>query len=180
MISLEQIIVEQFKRYPELKARDVYKFIYQAAMGNGHLIKNEKAFYGNLCKEIETIDADPGMPLIEWLDPNGLLLRLNLGPFKATHGNLNKLRQCVIKTASDFQPSLDNLMNYWDIVISLSKETKISLKTSELNKFYKKMDIQSFPATRHSEEYRRLYHPSYRIINHKFLKTLNLNRDLKD
>jgi hypothetical protein len=45
-----------------------------------------------------------------------------------------------------------------------------SIQPDELKAFFDKMEAQGFPAMHHSEVYKRLYRPAYRVVARQYLE----------
>jgi hypothetical protein len=74
-------ILSEYERRPLLLAEDVYKLIYQATMGTGHLIECQRAAE-YLNKEYKEVLPDENQELFEEISPFGLK-RINLRRAKA-------------------------------------------------------------------------------------------------
>jgi hypothetical protein len=164
--TFAEIVTEHLKRYPEMQIVDLYKLAFQAAMGNGHLIKNPENSLERLNKEIAQIKSDGSESLVEKIDPNKKLVRVNLKTFKFLGKNPVQLNNAIVETSKNYAYSIYHLKLYW-IQIPESPECKFS--KSVLNTFFVKMEENHFPAQHHSEKYRELYNPAYRIIDVQYL-----------
>jgi hypothetical protein len=112
-ISFHKIIVAQLQRYPAMQIEDLYKLVFQAAMGNEHLMADSAMVHNYLIKELESIQASTDEPLWEEISPDGQVVRLNLRPFKARQGDHRVLFQAMTQSARTFQKSPERLAQYW-------------------------------------------------------------------
>lgn len=167
-LQFRKIILEQVKRYPKLQIEDIYKLVYQAAMGNIHLAENTERALEYLKKEFEDIEPDDTLPLIEPISHSGEIVRVNLKPFKAQQRDLEKLGQAMIQSAQSIEPSLTMLLRYWRDVQALAQSGQIPFNEEDLQEFLKKQRKANFPAVHHSEVYRKNYSPAYRVVLRKF------------
>jgi hypothetical protein len=168
----EQIVRTQIQRYPRMQVRDLYKLVYQAAMGNIHLGVDSSVLRNYLMSEIEGIAASDSEPLVEEISPDGLI-RVNLRPFKALGGNPEKLFEAMLRTADTFHPEKFRINEYWNKIGKMATDHTIPFDTSQLDSFFVMMQKEDFPAAHHSEEYSNAYNPAYRIISKKFLPVVN-------
>lgn len=168
----EQIVKIQIQRYPETQIQDLYKLVYQAAMGNIHLGVDSSVLKGYLMSEIEGIEASDAEPLVEEISPEGLI-RLNLRPFKAQGGNPEKLFAAMMRTADSFHPEKTKINEYWKDIGKMAIDHSLPFETNQLDSFFVAMQKRDFPAIHHSEEYSKAYHPAYRVISKEFLPTMN-------
>ncbi|MGC8492061.1 MAG: hypothetical protein ACP5SH_10025 [Syntrophobacteraceae bacterium] len=63
--------------------QDIYKCLHQGVFGVGHLIDNPLDFRSRLLNEIRRADSNYCEPLRERVSPDGLVMRINLRPFRA-------------------------------------------------------------------------------------------------
>ncbi len=159
----QEIVKKQIQRYPQMQIEDLYKLVYQAAMGNIHLGVDPKILKNYLFSELNRVDASGEEPLFEKISPDNLI-RLNLRPFKAKGGDPEKLFGAMIQTAQTFQPDKEKIIHYWKDIERMAEENSIPFDKTELDSFFGKMQSMDFPAIHHSDEYSESYHPAYRII----------------
>ena len=163
-ISIVPIMLNHLKKYPLMSVQDIYKLIYQAAMGPEHLIKDKDSSFDKLYFELEQIGSSSSQVLLEEIDPAGLLVRFNLFPFKENNGDPQKLFEAFFQTALEFKPVPGNMNHYCDEVIHLVEKNIIIIDTIELKSFFQLKESHDFPAVHHSDIYRNAYRPAYRLI----------------
>lgn len=170
--GLEGVIKIHLQRYPEMKVVDVYKLIYQSTMGVAHYIDSPEKARDYLIREMSLVPPSDEIPLIEPLSPDGRMVRVNLAPYKAAGGEAEHLFLAMMNTAEHFQPSKDRLEANLNLLVKSGMEEKISLDSSELQAFIKKTRALDFPPVHHSDKYRELYHPAYRVILKEYMPIL--------
>lgn len=173
--TVNKIIQKQFSIYPEMKIQDLYKFIHQAAMGSEHAIKNFAAAKRWMVEELASMDTTYHNELCDTLSPGGKLVRINLRPFQKLNYDPALLVSAFIKTANKFKGSIDTLRYYWAIAINLAEEGDIPLNKREMISYFEDKERDRFPAVHHSELYKKLYHPAYRVVAAEYLDFLRAN-----
>jgi hypothetical protein len=162
------LIRRHLRRYPESDFHDVYKLLHQAAFGPGHAITDKR-------KALEWIERDldapaPGFdePLAEIIHPAGEMVRLHLRPYAAQGGNLRRLRGAFAASAeaTDEQP---DLMARWWAAFCAWVEAGDAPRSGgfdlhEMVLFGQAWGERGWPAGRHSNAYRDVYTPAYRVL----------------
>ncbi len=150
--------------YPLMALQDVYKLLYQGILGPEHLIAEPKAFTARLLAEHEAVPATAAEPLYEPVRPDGRLLRVNLRPFKALRGDLDRLLNACLEAANMRWGTQDDLAAAWAAVADACQTGRWShLGTAAA--FSTWLDAQGYPAVHHSRQYREAYRPAYRLIS---------------
>ncbi|HCM96863.1 MAG: hypothetical protein A2X25_05395 [Chloroflexi bacterium GWB2_49_20] len=72
---LSRLLLEHSARYPHLQVQDVYKLLYQAAMGSGHAVPDAARAQAWLEEEMRSLKADAHQPLVEQISPEARLER---------------------------------------------------------------------------------------------------------
>jgi hypothetical protein len=164
------LIVEHLVRRPGMEARDVYKLLYQGVRGPEHIIASPEAFRERLQAEWEALKPEVDDPpnndsLWESIRPDGALVRLNLRPFKASGGNLDELETACLETGRRSWGSQAELQLAWAHFISACQEPSWpSLAMDDILAFDAWLQAMDFPPVHHSEAYRTLYRPAYRLV----------------
>jgi hypothetical protein len=159
------LLSEHLARRPGMRPRDVYKLLYQGVRGPEHIITSETSFREWLTKEWEELDHAAGDPLTETIRPDGSLLRLNLRPYKAAHGNPDQLATACLETARRSWGTAVELEQVWGQFVSSCKAgVWPGLTLQEVETLNSLLHEKNFPPIHHSERYRELYHPAYRLV----------------
>lgn len=164
----QEIIQDQLQRYPQMQTQDLYKLVYQAAMGNIHLGIDPAVLKNYLVNEMDKVDASDNEPLVEEISPEGMI-RVNLRPYKVKSGTSEKLFEAMRETANTFTPNKNKIIQYWEVIEKMTEDNSIPFNKSELESFLKEMQASDYPAVHHSDQYLELYHPAYRVILKKYL-----------
>jgi len=161
---LASIINRQTGLYPEMQPRDIYKLLFQAAMGSAHGVTGLSRAKADLMREIRQLSMDFHEPPVEEISPEGLIARVNLRPFAAAGHDPDRLACAFLETAGSFTGSRDRLAEYMNTVFDLSESGSIRLSVHGLRKCFREMISQGLPAVHHTDVYRNSYHPAYRVV----------------
>jgi hypothetical protein len=160
------LLSDHLARRPGMQPRDVYKLLYQGVRGPEHIIASETSFREWLTQEWEALDSLGEDPLTESIRPDGGLLRLNLRPYKAAHGNLDQLAAACLETARRTWGTQDDLIEVWGHFLeSCRAGFWPGLDPREVETLNSLLQDNNFPPIHHSEHYRELYHPAYRLVD---------------
>ena len=163
-----QIFSEQLKRHPLMQPQDAVKLLYQSEFGPGHMVTDRDACLAILRAEYADISKNnctgstSGIPRTE--DIGSGFVRVNLAALDTDTISLEELADWFIRSANcasgdtgRFSEKLEQLKNsYWDLPFAFTYE--------ELTDFLEKYKAAGCPAVHHSELYRLLYRPAYRVV----------------
>ncbi len=163
--AFESMVAHHLSHYPGLRIHDLYKLVFQAAMGSEHAVVDAVEAERRLRAEAESVTTAPGnTPMIDPVSPDGRLARVNLHPFKTHGGDLGNLASAFIATSCCFKPSRSALATYWGWLKKLAEADGFPFTEGELESFGNEQKEQQYPAVHHSSIYRQLYHPAYRVV----------------
>lgn len=165
------ILMEHAKNYPMMQPTDAVKLIYQNEFGGGHLIKDETACINYLFREYNSVTKNENAQLYESIG-NGMV-RVNLSAVK--QDQLMSLGQAFIRGAAQHQGNVDCFYTKLEVLRSLTAEGCFSFDTEELQQYLKVYMAAGCPAVSHSDLYRQLYQPSYRVVPYCDLITENFD-----
>lgn len=167
---LASLLADQHARRPLLEVQDLYKLLFQAAMGCEHAAPDPEFARAGLERELAGVGAGPDDPLFETLPPDGRMVRVNLRPYLAAGGARDDLLAAFLRTAREAPASTQALRAVLGETLSLAEQGWIPFPPDALASFFHGMESQGFPAVHHSPAYRRLYRPSYRVVVRTFLE----------
>lgn len=156
--------------YPEMKVRDLFKFIYQSAFGCEHMALSLESSVKRIEDEAKSIQRRTGM-LTESLC--GEYSRVSLDWLKQglSSKTLGKLFVMSAKHEENGKTVLRELL---DIAEELVKQGKTPFSADEFADELCAWKSEGFPAVRHSDKFRNTYTPSYRVISNRFVPFLPL------
>jgi hypothetical protein len=166
--AFEKVMYAQLQRYPTMQIEDLYKLVFQAALGNEHLMTDSAMVHDYLIRELESIHASAAEPLLEEISPDGEVVRLNLRPFKARRGDHRELFRAMMQTARAFQKSPERLGQFWRDLEQMTQSGAMAFDAGAMQSFFREMREKGFPAVHHSAIYEEKYAPAYRVILKKY------------
>lgn len=160
--DVDPYIQQQLLWYPKMELQDLIKLLYQREFGSGHLMTDETGMCQRILEECLQQSAPPPRE-IEAIGSN--ICRLHLweafSPYSQVIQKLfSQLAEAASGSSFQFQHQLTDLLHHcetWDIPFS-------GLCAREYIPHYLSMGC---PMLSHSASYKKLYHPSYRLIEKK-------------
>ena len=159
----EEILQSHFMRYPAMQIQDVYKLTHQAALGSEHAISNPEAAYAWLERELSEMGDGKIESVIDPLSPDGEIIRIHLRPFLATGKSPKILFDAFLRTAKEYRGNVNTLDQYWKSAINMGH-----FPVTAMDEFMQPLKAQDYPAGHHSDDYKKLYRPAYRVVWQKF------------
>lgn len=165
--DLARLVDEHLARRPAMRVQDVYKLLYQGVRGPEHLITLPHEFAARLRAEWEAVPADDTEPLLECIRPDKSLARVNLRAWKALGGDVDTLAAACLQAARFAWGTPDDLRQAWSTFVQICRaETVTECSPDALSAFARWLEEQDYPVIHHSERYRALYRPAYRLVRH--------------
>jgi hypothetical protein len=158
-------LAQELRLHPDATADDAYKFLHQGVFGPGHAIDNRQSAARALEEEVAGLaPTSVADPLCQPLGGPTPMARIHLRPFLAAGGDISVLLDVFVAsaavaagTAADMDAALAAA------VAVLVKDGHWGL-AGELEGMAKGLAAGSYPAVSHSERYRNLYKPAYRVV----------------
>lgn len=165
------LLLEHYARYPKLEMEDVFKFMHQGAMGPGHLISSAKDAEEGILRETENATDSAPYP-IENLGAFSRVPLLSLKP--------ETLGKLLFLSANGEAAGKESLLENIGTVRALIKEKKLPFSLEAFDKKAEKWEADGFCPVHHSETFRTLYAPFYRVICSRFVPFLPLFREMDE
>lgn len=166
--SYAEIIHCHFAEYPHMQLQDLYKLVFQGVLGSGHAVDSVAAAERWLSDELHSMGRGcVDERVVERLSLE--IARVNLRPFVASGGDTSALLHSFIRTGREYCPGTVQLSRAWSTVTGVQNVFDLS----EMNSFIRLQEAAGFPAGHHSNLYRKLYRPAYRVVCIKELKCLD-------
>lgn len=173
---IQNAILEEIHLHPEAKLVDIYKFFFQGAFGPGHIISDKQSALKYLQNELQVMtDFDS----VLW-QPVGYYkqyYRISLGLVKEGTLSEEDFFYAFVQSAdSSAQPSIGEWIKEWDFILDIIETMNLKITDYEedegiLDDMLKEENI----LVRHSDIYRKLYHPHYRVVNNKQFEKLDVH-----
>lgn len=152
-------------RYPEMEASDLYKLIYQANNGAAHYGIDKENILNYLLYECESLSNERNQPIeiIESIGPN--YVRIHLVPYMANGYSLKLLADFFYQSMKN-EEKLSQFRESWQDIIKISRTTELAnIRTSDLIDMDVAASESGYRPFHHSQKYRTLYSPHYRILS---------------
>ena len=162
--SFREVVAIHLERYPAMEIQDLYKLALQAAMGSEHAVPDRRAAAQWLEREMSSLQDSPPEPFSEPLSPDGRLVRVNLRSFREQGGEMSRLLEAFVTTASRFAGSEMRLRDYWGDIGSMAEADEIPFDIIQVHELWTDLKSWGFPAVHHSASYREHYRPAYRVV----------------
>ena len=168
--NTRKLLLEHKEKYPLLRAEDVFKFLFQSALGCEHLVSNEAAVLGYIKKEYETAAAGT-RPAVERLDGDYSRVHLSALSDGLSAETLARLFYLSAKKEPEGRARLDAKLS---VASEMVESGELPLDAADFGEKLARWREAGFPAIRHSEAFRAEYSPAYRVIAKKFVSFLPL------
>lgn len=164
MEQLTTALILQAALYPGMKPADAVKLAYQNEFGGGHLLngKSGKDAEASLREEYEAVPPEPG-PLTEPLG-NGVF-RVYLSRWKRTGRPLAELFRAFLASAETHAGDGSRFVEKLRLLEKLTERGFLPFSPEELDAFLREYRERGFPVLSHSDAFRRLYRPAYRVVS---------------
>jgi hypothetical protein len=170
--ALSEILLDHVGRTPAMQVQDVYKLLHQAALGSEHAVRDEQAAWDLLEREMAGMGDGPEDPLLDPISPDGQILRVHLRPYLQAGKNPEALLRSFFRTGNEWRGSPEKLKVYATTAARHSQAGTGSIRREVIEAYFAKMELQDFPAVQHSEIYKHLYRPAYRVVARQFLEDI--------
>lgn len=165
---LKQAILYHAKAYPLMTVTDAVKIVYQSVYGPSHLIKDEKSAFDRLINEYNSCEQIIA-PIYDPLG-NGLI-RVNLNALDHAGITPKQVFDKFIATANAVHGTPQEFEKQLAVLSEVAEKGVFTFSHDELQAYLEKYRKAGYPPMRHSEEYRQLYKPAYRVVvlHHDFI-----------
>jgi hypothetical protein len=177
---------------------DIYKCLHQAEFGVGHIIDHPEGFAQRLHQEMVRSTASEAArePVVESISINGEVLRINLRPLRIAFIDdvdraVAMLAQTCLTSAQVIEGGSAHFFDTLDAFMTLNRTGEIVLAGHvfafpsqwvetflfELRQLMRR--IRQVPVFSHSQRYKQLNQPSYRVVARSVLEASPLARILE-
>ncbi len=167
----EQALREHLASYPGHEAADVYKFTHQSVFGPGHLIPSAEAALRYLRRETSALkpwNESRPEPRYDRLGSDPDLVRVNLRPFLAAGGSLERLAEAAVQTAATVKGDAERMTARRESALRILEELGETEVAQALRARIDEARPQGYPAYHHGKRYSERYVPAYRVIDLRF------------
>ncbi len=164
MKFISQLLTAHLQRYPRMQLEDIYKLLHQAAMGPEHAVADAEVARERLRAEVQQLGTGPAEPRVDAISPDGRLARVHLRAYMEAGGTIDDLSSAFIDTANNYPPAPDKLARFCGCLGDLAAAGGIPFGRDVVETYFGDLAARGYPAVHHSQTYRELYHPAYRVV----------------
>ncbi len=172
--TFRRIIRSHSVRYPLMRSTDLYKLIYQAAMGSAHRVQSINSARELFKEEISSVRSGPVEPVVDIVAHDGSISRINIRPYLQAGFNPEKLIEMFVRTANEFTGSTIKLELYCWWILRMKASGLLTVNIQDIDQYLTEMAESGYPAVHHSSVYRDSYSPSYRVIASALIRELDI------
>lgn len=160
-----QVLFKHIKKYPKMHITDAVKLLYQQEFGGGHMISDIDACLEYLKKEYLEIPKKDE-EIIENIG-NGMC-RVYLTGAKAKNIDYLKIGEAFILSAKIVQGKTEIFENKLKNMLCECKKGNLPFLYGEVYEYINQYKLQGYPPVSHSQIYKEIYHPAYRVMKNEF------------
>ncbi len=168
--NTRELLLKHYKNFPELKAEDIFKFLFQSSFGCEHLVSDENTALQYIMREYAEI-SEYSAPLTDALDGNYSRIYLSWLNEGLSPETLTRLFCLSAKPEKDGEALLAQKIA---VARELILNGEIPFDKAEFEKNLSDWQERGCPAIHHSEVFRSTYKPAYRVIDNKYSDFIRL------
>jgi hypothetical protein len=171
-LQLKRTIQVELELFPKVQAQDLAKLLYQAAYGPQHAVSDPEGLYEWLNQEMKVLSPHPSEPLLQPVWLHHPMFRLHLA--RATHNlmDIQQIHELFLQSCSEPTPLLPFS---WNELVEMSCHLLNQLSqeyNSTLSHELKTLAFSQLGPFHHSEFYRKMYTPHYRLVSFRAIQTI--------
>ena len=170
MNQTTQKLIAHAQKHPQLQAEDVFKYLFQSALGCEHLVSNQAAALAYIKREYETI-SQAGEPSVEPLDGEYSRVALSCLNAGLAPETLARLFCLSAKQEENGRTFLEKKIEVANELIACEE---LPIDKEEFAQKLASWKAMGYPALHHSEAFRAHYKPAYRVIANRYVEFLPL------
>jgi len=173
---IHNAILEEMHLHPEARLVDIYKFFFQGTFGPGHIIRDKQSALNYLQNELQSM-TDFDSVLWQPVGYNKQYYRISLGLVKEGRLSEEELFNAFVQsTDSSTLPSIEEWIKEWNFVLNIIEAMNLKIINYEEDKsILDDMLKEGNILVHHSNIYRNLYHPHYRVVNSRQFEKLDVH-----
>ena len=163
-------IQNQCRRYPELEPRDLLKALHQSVFGCGHFVTDEAVGLARLRAELA--EAPSGGLDVEPLDSG--FCRVHLSAVERPGLAPETLLRIFALSAQAPAGTPAELEEKLSVLLELAEDGQLPFAAGQMADAIGRWRRAGYPACHHSETFRAVYTPAYRVVRREFAWMLPL------
>lgn len=162
------MLLEHYRAYPAMQIEDVFKYLFQSALGCEHLVSDEQMALHYIQSEYAALSesADARIDKLDGAYSRVYLGVLNQGLRPQT---LAKLFCLSSQAETDGKQKLEQKLT---VARQMIEKGTLPLDLAEFDRKLDAWHDAGFPAVHHSNAFREVYHPAYRVLANQFVDFL--------
>lgn len=174
MKELEQIIRRHSHNYPAMQPQDVAKLIYQNEFGPGHFVEDSERSLQRLKEEYFSISRTPSR-----IEPigNGYVRCYLSGIVEQELAVLNRV---FVLTANSRKGTKREYEQKLLGILPCFEQMGFSFDRQQYLSYIEEQKEKGYPIVSHSETYKRIYAPGYRVIDERYAPFIPLITALEE
>ena len=169
ILNTKCMLTEHFGKYPRMEIMDIFKYLFQSSFGCEHLVSNEAVVIEYIKRELSTMPKEYP-PCIDKLDGAYSRVHLSCLGDKLTPEELGRIFCLSAKTEAEGR---DALCAKLAVAREMIHDGTLPFSLDEFDRLEGEWRELGYPAVRHSETFRREYHPAYRVIADEFVDKMH-------
>ena len=169
MIDFREALLKHYEKYPGLEIEDVFKLIFQAALGCEHMVTDQDTVEKRIRDEYGSVSPSEG-DYVEALSEKFCRVHLSCLGGGLEADTLGKLFFLSAKTSGS-REDLDEMLC---VAQDMTEKGELPFSTSELREKAEAWRAQGYCPLHHSQAFRTLYDPHYRVIAREYAPILPL------
>lgn len=157
----KDILLSLYKKYPSSEIQDFYKAVYQSVCGCGHLVGDSSAAADYISRESFSATVDD-------IESLGKYSRVYLGQIKDGLSPLTLAKLFSLSAVAEKADTSVDMDEKLCVLMDMIRCGGIGLDYIESESYVSRMRESGYPACHHSEKYRELYSPAYRLLKTEY------------
>ncbi len=178
--ELRKLLLKQYELYPKAQLQDMVKLIYQNEFAGGHMIDNQRNSLRRLQEEFSELKPDSrAKPVPNTFERIGNgLCRLHLEALQGWGIDITTINKFFVNTANSVRGNIQSFEKKLDILKQCCRDGSLPYSVEDLKTYLHYYKIQGYPPISHSQDYRTLYEPAYRIVKVEYCHYLEVFRKI--
>ncbi len=174
--NLKKLLLKQYRLYPKMQLQDMVKLIYQNEFAGGHMIADEEESLKRLEDEFEAIKKNRTDKTVfsTFEDIGNGLYRLHLIALEDKDIELETINKFFINTANSVVGSVESFEEKLSVLRECCAEGDLPYSLQELEAYLAEYKNKGYPPVSHSNIYKELYKPAYRIVKGEYCRFFEL------
>ncbi len=170
---MKKLLLSHFSRYPKMQLTDMIKLICQSEFAGGHIISNPEDSLKRIEEECAALkNGVTTAPAFE--DIGSGLCRIHLAVLGALGLSPAAVNRLFVATARNVQGSMEGFSQKLRILRQCCEDGALPYTPAGVDVFITKAkSAKSSPLLRHSDVYRAVYAPAYRVIKSAYAEFID-------